>query len=108
MLVGLKIRDTVTLDTMTVRGSTVRYIILPYSQQMASVSILPVYILDKPTTGGVNTVVVSAKHTPVNNNDMTTVLKMLLSIIIRFLNPFEHPADMCCSITISTTKSSRG
>jgi hypothetical protein len=53
-------------------------------QQMASISILPVYILDKPTTGGVNTVVVSAKHTPVNDNDMTTVLKMLLSIIIRF------------------------
>jgi hypothetical protein len=31
MLIGLKIRDTVTLDTMTVRGSTVRYIILPDS-----------------------------------------------------------------------------
>ena len=51
-------------------------------QQMASISIVPVYILEKPTTGGVNSVVVSAEHMSDNDNKMATLLKTLFSKIV--------------------------
>lgn len=51
-------------------------------QQMASIRIVPVHILEKPTTGGVNSVVVSAEHMSDNDNKMATLLKTLFSKIV--------------------------
>lgn len=56
---------------------------------MASISILPVFILEESTTGGVDSIVVSAEHTPDNDNDVTTLLKTLLSIVTRLSESFR-------------------
>ena len=62
---------------------------------MASISIVPVYILKMPTTGGVNSVVVSAEHIPDNDNEMATILKPLFPKIVRLSESLRNFLETC-------------